>query len=206
MSALRWIGASVLALAFGCASIVGIEDAELDPELADGGDATGGAGGAGATLCSRYCDAALTNCQDHPVYFSRAVCETSCGFLDPGDESDETGNTVACRLRSAELALTIGELDVQCPAAGPGGDGRCGTNCEGYCTLMRGACPELFETTFTDESGCLEACALVPDEGGFVLNNQTGDSLNCRLYHVTAAALDPMFHCPHAAGLNTCTP
>ena len=33
---------------------------------------------------------------------------------------------------------------------------------------------------------------------------QNGDSVQCRLYHVTAATLDSRTHCSHAAGVALC--
>ena len=33
---------------------------------------------------------------------------------------------------------------------------------------------------------------------------QEGNSVQCRLFHVTAATLDPIAHCVHAAGLAPC--
>jgi hypothetical protein len=33
---------------------------------------------------------------------------------------------------------------------------------------------------------------------------QDGDSVQCRLYHVTAATLDSRTHCSHAAGVALC--
>jgi hypothetical protein len=34
---------------------------------------------------------------------------------------------------------------------------------------------------------------------------QNGDSVQCRLFHVTAATLDAFSHCEHAAGFAICT-
>jgi len=33
---------------------------------------------------------------------------------------------------------------------------------------------------------------------------QAGDSIQCRLFHVTAATLDSVSHCAHAAGVALC--
>jgi hypothetical protein len=58
--------------------------------------------------------------------------------------------------------------------------------------------------TFASESACLTACADVNDLGGYTTSTQAGDSIQCRLYHVSAASLDPKTHCPHAAGEQIC--
>lgn len=204
--------------AISCASLVGIEDAGLDPELARGGaSATGGRGSGGQSeagqggaageggdptlvQCIRYCDAVMKNCTGPvQVYESTVVCLQVCRQLDPGSPGDRTGNTVACRLFHANQIELIGEEESECPAAGPGGDGVCGTNCDGYCTLFRGLCPAALSVE------CAANCATVADLGGYTSAATTGATLQCRLYHVSAATLDADFHCPHAAGVGPCS-
>jgi hypothetical protein len=57
---------------------------------------------------------------------------------------------------------------------------------------------------------CLPLCSEVPnltDEDESVTYYtaiQSGDSVQCRLYHVTAATLDSRMHCSHAAGVALC--
>jgi hypothetical protein len=59
---------------------------------------------------------------------------------------------------------------------------------------------------------CLTACDDVPDLSGapdnitYNTTRQSGDSLQCRLFHVSAASLDPIGHCVHAAGFAVCSP
>jgi hypothetical protein len=59
---------------------------------------------------------------------------------------------------------------------------------------------------------CLEDCGDVPDLSQppdnlrFNASIDEGDSLQCRLYHVSAATLDPVLHCPHAGGAPPCAP
>jgi hypothetical protein len=218
----RWLrmGLSVAMLA-SCASLVGIEDAHLDPESVGGGAGTGsggrasqtgggsgtgdaGEGGDGsdptATLCARYCGTVMKNCQGPvQVYESLAVCLRVCQALEPGTPEDKTGNTVGCRLFHAKQIELIGEEASECPAAGPGGDGVCGTNCQGYCSLMQNLCPPELGVE------CAATCPAVPDIGGYDSSETSGLTLQCRLYHVSAATLDPAFHCPHAAGAGPCS-
>ena len=273
-----------VALAIGCASILGIEDAECDPSYPDcaqgssslgamqmtpsllpgnggGAGATGaasgasGAGGsanssgsatssgtgggqgggaavgsAGATtgasagaagsttmevdpvvqrasaLCLDYCDTVMASCAGmNQQYASQTACLLVCELLDPGLPGATTGNSVSCRLSRAELAATTGEASNYCYTAGPGGGDVCGTDCDGYCTLMTAKCREL--GSFNQ---CLAACSIVPNLSlppnpqFYNITMQEGDSLQCRLFHVTASTLDPVNHCAHAAGNMPC--
>jgi hypothetical protein len=170
----------------------------------------GSAGSAGTTaaspLCQEYCDTVATSCTGPNAQFASAVaCLAVCALLDPGTPGDTSGNTVECRLGRAQLAAGTGEPGNYCFSAGPGGAGACGSNCDGFCTLMTQKCTEL-----GDDAACLQACAQVPDlaQGStkqtYNASLQAGDSLQCRLFHVSAASVDPGTHCIHAAGLAVC--
>jgi hypothetical protein len=247
-----WLLSSGL-VTFGCAGILGIEDAECDSDFAPecggipnagsggngasgaggltgnggtggssgvGGSGGGGAGGGGSggmsgaggaaplSLCEQYCNRVESSCVDaNRQYASREACLAVCGLLDAGEAGVLTGNTVRCRLNQAQFAATTGEPGMHCFASGPGGAGVCGEDCEGYCTLMSAKCTQL--GTYTE---CLEACDEVPDLSQppnnvrFSASIDEGDSLQCRLYHVSAATLDPVLHCPHAGGAAPCAP
>lgn len=179
-------------------------------EAIDGGRDVADAGVSGSSpstaSCARYCSIVNGSCTGpDQQYASDAACLAVCGALPWGGASDSSGNTVQCRLVRAELASTTGEPSDYCYAAGPGGGGVCGSNCEGYCALMTATCSELGSVR-----ECLEACAAVPDltrgpsmrPAATML--QSGNTLQCRLFHVSAATLDPSGHCPHAAGLEAC--
>lgn len=234
-----------------CASVLGIEDADCDPELAPecgrdeastaaGGSAamTGAAGasrGSGATgpaasgaasvaatvagapgvdapppesLCEEYCRVLGESCvAANEQYASAAACLSVCAELEPGAPGAAQGNSVHCRLSRAELAASTGEPGNYCSSAGPGGGGTCGDDCEGFCSVMSAKCDQM--GSFDQ---CLGECREVPDLSGppdnlrYNTSLQSGDSLQCRLFHVTAASLDPVGHCVHAAGLAVCSP
>ena len=118
-----------------------------------------------------------------------------------GFRATEAGNSVQCRLNSARVREFPGERRTACPAAGPGGDGVCGSNCDGYCQLMLAECPGSF-----DAASCVQSCAATSDPGGFDTSRIEGDSVQCRLYHLQAASVSPRNHCPHAAGAYPCGP
>jgi hypothetical protein len=91
------------------------------------------------------------------------------------------------------LAGRTGEPASHCPAASPGGGDVCGNNCESYCALMGEFCPD----DLVDN--CEEKCAALYDDGTFdVKKHHDGDYMQCRLVHVSSAAVAPETHCWHS--------
>jgi hypothetical protein len=157
-------------------------------------------------LCQQYCDVVAANCVGTDAQFaSPLACLSVCALLPPGTPGDTSGNTVECRLSRAQLAATTGEPSNYCFSAGPGGAGSCGSNCDGFCAVMTQKCTQL-----GDDAACLQACAEVPDlslgtpKQNYNIAMMDGDSLQCRLFHVSAASVDPVTHCIHAAGQAVC--
>jgi len=202
-----------------CADLLGFEAAELDPLAASPAaapllGAISADAGAAPSLCEEYCDSVLAACgpdvdgTSYAVYDSRFTCLYQCLLFAPGGPGDEMGNSVQCRLNSARVALQFpGERRTACPAAGPGGNGVCGSNCEGYCTLMLAECPNAFDAVaggLSPVEACAQSCAATPDLGGFDTSRIEGNSLQCRLYHLQAASVSPRNHCGHAAGAYPC--
>lgn len=183
-----------------------------------GGGAAGAAGAAApaepeetvAPLCDRYCEAIAASCtEENEQYASPAACQAVCSRLAPGTPGDFTGNTVECRLARAELGGATGEPQNYCPSAGPGGADVCGNDCEGFCTVMVATCDDLMGSFDECVAECLDEIpnlAGPPDNLAYDTSLQEGNSVQCRLFHVTAATLDPRTHCAHAAGLAICAP
>lgn len=203
-----------VALTLGCAKIAGIDDnVPTNPNTGP------------SALCTEYCDTVMAGCPDceatQPgcpayVYATRDMCLGVCHQLElagkTGDPSDQTGNTIYCRKYQAEQAKSTHEF-ATCQAAGPGGDGVCGTNCEDYCVLMKATCPDQFTSPNYPFFGsslsiCVANCAGLPSlDGGFNADIKAGNNIECRLYHISAAnaSQDARFtHCPHAAGESPC--
>lgn len=189
--------------ASGCAQVLGVDDRQYDPTFESDG---------GVDPCQTYCATVEANCQgDRALFPSAASCPSVCSGLPPGVPGDTAGNSLACRLTQAELAAKTGEPSFYCPSAGPGGGSPapgggfvCGTNCDGYCALMEAFCPAERAALAEQSGSCLDACAKVPDVGGY--NTQdfySGDTLQCRLFHLTGAGIDPI-HCKHASGEPPC--
>jgi hypothetical protein len=126
--------------------------------------------------------------------------------MDPGDDNERApGNTVACRANQLRIAKQTGEpgtLPDYCAKAAPGGNGECGSNCESYCQLYAAACqstePQIGPTQY-DQETCVEKCQGLADTGAYDVDaNYTGDTLECRLVHISAASVEPETHCSHA--------
>jgi hypothetical protein len=186
----RLVGFALLALGLAsCQTIAGIEERKLDPDAESAH--------ANSKQCKDYCATVMANCTgDNAVYTTEELCLGVCGALKPGDESEPLGNTVACRARQASLATE--EPSVNCIAAGPGGNGICGTDCDAYCQIFPKICPNDYEYTSTKD--CLQACSgLIEQPDRFdVIKDHGGDTIECRLVHVSAATAEPTMHCPHA--------
>jgi hypothetical protein len=172
----------LLALA-GCESIVGIEDHGFQAK-------------ASSPQCGAYCDVVMRNCTGtNAVYSTRETCLGVCAKLPGGDSVEPMdSNTIECRQRQAALAER--EAPFYCPKAGPGGGGKCGTNCAAYCSLLTGVCPNQANTL----NDCAKQCSALKDVGTFdVVANHSGDTLQCRLVHVSSATVeDTANHCSHA--------
>ena len=191
---LRLVGSvALLALAIGC----GGDD---DGDGGDNGDGTGqvdGGGGGGidsggdAVTCASYCETLQANCTGANAQFSTMQnCVDSCAGFPAGAAGDQSGNSLACRAYHADAAE--GDPGLHCAHAGPGGAGVCGSNCEGYCSIALEACD-----VYADEAACMTECGGFADEEPYDAGDTSGDSLACRLYHLTAASTQPEPHCGH---------
>lgn len=74
--------------------------------------------------------------------------------------------------------------------------------CAAYCTNVMAGCTDA-NALYADQAACEAACALFPATGQD--GDASGDTLQCRMFHATAA-VDDTTHCPHASaqGGNVC--
>lgn len=191
-------------------------------EPASGGGAAGGAeqpasgGAAGANgaasddVCAQYCELMGEHCVGEALqYRDEAQCLRICRAFPVGTIDDDRVNTASCRRRYAGKARYLAgpELATGCAYAGPGGDGRCGTNCEGFCSIAMAACSAEVSDPYFYESfdACLLDCeplAMTRYEYGAV---SAGNSLECRLFHASSAIMgDEDEHCEHTLGITLC--
>jgi hypothetical protein len=166
--------------------------------LADGGTYDSGKAAGPEPSCTTYCDLVTATCVgDQAQYASRAECLEVCARLPPGDPGDIESNTVACRQYYAGSPART-NAGSYCLAAGPFGGGVCGDRCIAFCGLALGACSADAGTPPYDSyPDCQTACAgYAYKDGGADGGGEpptgpaTGDTLNCRLFHVRAAVHD----------------
>jgi len=182
-----------LLLALGCQQVVGAKERSLDPSLSV--DA-----GAPSALCTNYCAQVMKSCTgEQAQYVSLPVCLADCSHLPPGEPGAQFGNSVQCRIQEATLAERTGEPAEHCSAAGPEGTDPmgaplCGSTCESYCALILPTC----DTAFSSTQACEFACKTMHDLKHYDISIQRGNSVQCRIFHVSAATQAKASHCPHA--------
>jgi hypothetical protein len=197
----------------GCNAILGIETATVDPTLLDSG--AGDADAGNAFTCKAYCATLAKNCTGiQQEYTSNDVCEAMCSHFEPGRPGEQTNDSLACRVFHANEAAK--DPNLHCSQAGPMGAGTCSSQpCSAYCSLTFTLCNPLGLFPYDGgEPGCRTACAGFPyliagdagDASGPVgdIVFASGDTLNCRLYHLESAyevgnPQAPITHCPHTA-------
>jgi len=192
---------SLLALiAVGCFT-VGCGDDTTTTSSGDMSVAHDLASGANAPTCAAYCAKIQMNCATddggggNAQYADAATCNTYCTSAagwPAGMMGDTSGNTIGCRLYHAGAAAADPVL--HCPHAGPTGGNTCGSWCDNYCQLMAANCTGT--NAVYDAATCMTKCATIPTSGQ--VNDTTGNSIQCRIYHLGVAASDPATHCPHA--------
>lgn len=195
-----------LALGFllvgGCADLLGGIGAPPD----DVGTGNGGAPGGGTVdertglsttpACIEYCNDMDANCSlasGFPQYANRLTCISTCNTFPVGDANEPgAGNTLACRAPFAKQSKGDNAAEF-CASAGPASEA-CGGKCEAWCGLYAAACGG------AESTECVQACQVLDSKTGFnVRDNAVGNTVECRIYHATAAlAGDAELHCTHA--------
>lgn len=152
--------------------------------------------------CTSYCSEFIDSCSSvADDYANLAGCVAFCerdARWPLGTFEDQAQNTVGCRLYHASFANEdSGNRVLHCGHAGIGGDDVCGSWCANYCHLATNICGDLI---FDDLEQCLEQCPSIRRDGAS--GDTTGDTIQCRIYHLTAAARSPRqreAHCMHAS-------
>lgn len=204
-------GSAIMVCAIAaCGSTSAADRGPTDPEDAsmrrDGGLVTppeGGAYDAGSPLgpkpeCGPYCDLVMAACTGRLAqYETRTECIALCARLPSGDAGDKASDTVACRQYYAGSPAKTNPASY-CHAAGPFGGGVCGDRCPVFCGLALDACtPAANGAPYASYPDCQTACAgFAYKDGGTDGGGEspdgpaTGDTLNCRLFHVRGAVRD----------------
>jgi len=165
-------------------------------------DAPGGNPGDAPPLtldCASYCGAIVGACTGAlGQYDTVEACLGTCEHLPVGALGDTTGNTLGCRVYHTEFARA--DPMTHCEHAGPGGGSMCGaTSCEGFCSVAPIICPTQWQA-----NTCANRCSSLTSTPPYSVSS-TGDTLECRLYHLTLATIDPATHCPHTDRANSDT-
>jgi len=189
--ALRLAGAASLLLLSLGACIV--EEHDYDEHLA---------------RCDEYCRLVEDKCQgDYKVYDYREQCLAVCQQMDLGAPAlgkSDGQNNVACRIERLKQTEFDAKPAENCPGVGPGGAGVCGDDCDSFCALRERVCTGVANQTYEydlEPEKCATNCRAVPKLGTLsAARDQKGDSLECRLVHVSEAAVSPQkaaTHCLH---------
>jgi hypothetical protein len=181
-----------------------------DPALHCPHAAASGSGACG-TRCENYCEIIQKTCTGNNSQFSdKNTCMGFCETNPDGVFSDKGGNTKDCRVYHAYAGVALNAVATHCPHAGHSGGDVCGTYCQVYCNLAINVCNTTALQLYPNMAACTTACA------GFAATGKPGDTsgntVQCRIYHLGAAAAtgDKTLHCPHGgqnptAGCNGAT-
>jgi hypothetical protein len=172
--------------------------------------------------CIQYCRLQTENCPEELKNFLRPDdCLALCAYYPTGEA---TGNTLNCRLDQVQKARDT-EAILYCAASSRAGsingEQRCGEACETYCQLVLTVCENAFADAGANrEQVCWDECRRLDNDGHTVDplacrdggdDERAGDTVQCRLWHVGAAALAARLnngelstHCGHAIGGGPC--
>lgn len=196
----------------GCEVIIGIPDRTREPSAPQGDDSeaqradppsTSDADAGSMSACAEFCQRANSVCSnDYAVYYGEGDCVGACEMMS------ESGRM--CREEELAKAAISRERSVYCHALSIGGSDACGGNCNNYCKIMAQVCTDDLRDPYEIEH-CPEKCAALIDRERLqgqpaglsrysVNSDHEGDTLQCRLVHLTIAAqVDAEGHCWHAA-------
>jgi hypothetical protein len=180
----------------------------------DNGGEGGNDSGSSGDACDQYCSEIQTACTgEAEQYRDEAQCLKICHFFPMGQDGGSDDNSVSCRLKYlTKTRYALGaEVTAYCRQAGPSGDGKCGTDCEAFCSVMMQVCtPDMAgDNHFASQAECMSTCNGLPAP---TVHYSTldpavsdGNSSLCRLFHVNSAAMaDTEEHCEHAMGHTLC--
>ena len=177
--------------------------------------------------CPSYCTQIAANCTGaNSQYKDTEHCTATCAKFPLGALADMANNTLGCRIYHSG-APSVANATLHCPHAGPGGglvapvaagameDKHCDSPCVNFCKLDLAICSGA-NAQYTDEATCLTACngnpTATPPVAGFdratpySAASMMGNTLACRIYHLTNAATSDAAattHCQHTKAVPT---
>jgi hypothetical protein len=164
------------------------------------GSTDGVCGSKCANLCYTYgkiCTGVVTGVSNN----DGASCLSGCAALNSttGPINATSGNSVDCRIYHAiaGTASFLNDVQTHCTHATTSGNDVCGTKCEVMCDMERKVCAA--NPAFTSRAECITNCSLMGTGGA--PGDSAGDTVHCRIYHLSVANGSPALsteHCPHS--------
>jgi hypothetical protein len=206
-------GLMVLGLASGCddssgsggagGSTSSSTKASTGASMTTGGMSTTSSGSMVTLDCPSYCTEIMANCTEaNKQYTSEADCLKTCATFPAGTLADMSGDTLGCRIYHAGDPAK-GMPTVHCVHGGPLGADKgmdtCGDPCEAFCNAATSLC----KTQWPEKAMCMTECAKFPDTVSYNATVTSGDTLACRMYHLTVASGLPDPHCEHTLPVST---
>jgi hypothetical protein len=181
----------------------------------DAGTPDAGTGTSTAAACASYCTTMVATCTATDAQFDApndaAACNAACTTIygwpqtDPNAKADD----ITCRTQHAGLAATAkaasdaAGVTLHCKHAGPTGFQVCGQSfCDVYCDLQVRNCSTtnpLFTGTanFASRDACETACVAASFATTGTVGATSGNTVQCRIWHLGKAQAGPATHCPH---------
>jgi hypothetical protein len=156
-----------------------------------------------AFTCMGYCTANVATCTgSNTQWGSMQNCLDTCSHWAMGASGDTSGDSLGCRIYHTMAAET--DAITHCPHAGPTGGSMCGTStCATFCPMEDALCSGVYPA---GSGSCTTVCPTIATNPPFSANDTGKNDIECRFYHLTAAATDPTTHCPHTAQVSpVCT-
>lgn len=144
-----------------------------------------------AANCTDYCAAIDTACSTFPQYPTAESCAEICPVFMQGDAGDTSMNTLECRAYHTGAAASM--ADPHCMHAGPLGGGPdagngCGMQrCSSFCQIAIAVC-DGNDVQWGTEADCMTDCMMMTDDVDYTTAETGGDTLACRMYHLSVAA------------------
>ena len=164
--------------------------------------------------CPQYCIDIANTCTGNDLQYpstdNSATCVHICGAINTLPEAGT--NTIACRelnVSSAKDETDPNAKHQDCVGAGIAAI-NCGpSQCEAFCAADLALCTGT-NAQYKSVAECVSACALWGTSFDGQLLGSTGDTLQCRTYHLelsqTGIASDLITHCGHTGAVSAkCT-
>jgi len=175
----------------------------------------------GQTNCTDFCTFegsvcgwGSSNSSGLAQYQTMADCMSACATWNVAplnmSQPITAGDTSECRMyHLGAAAISAGNAAIHCqhtanwPMTSPP---YCEASCDYYCSTIMDACMGS-NTVFNSSSDCMTACGMYPVKAApYVRPIVKGNTLQCRIYHATAAYMSwsaATTHCPHASPMST---